>query len=122
MLASTIGEFKMAEDLIALGADVNAQNDFGQTPLSIASYEGHIGIVTLLIDSGADVNATDVNGWTALMYAVASNYAGSQLDIVALLIESGAKKDMVNDKGLNAIDIAKESDAFRVANYLESLK
>src|SRR5437868_11729831 len=44
----------MAELLLAAGADVNARNDLGMTPLHIAQ---HASLVEVLVGHGADVNA-----------------------------------------------------------------
>ena len=45
--------------LIEYGADVNAQNDRGQTPLHIAFREGNVEVVRWLIQAGADLNVRD---------------------------------------------------------------
>jgi hypothetical protein len=55
--------------LIEAGADVNAKDDEGLTPLMIAAHYSTPEMVTLLIDAGADVNAKDDDGQTPLMYA-----------------------------------------------------
>ena len=36
--------------------DLNIQNEFGETPLYIASEEGHIDIVKLLLNKGVNLN------------------------------------------------------------------
>ena len=45
--------------LIEYGADVNAQNDRGQTPLHIAFSRGDVEVVRGLIQAGADLNVRD---------------------------------------------------------------
>ncbi len=38
---------------------VNSENEFGRTPLSIASYRGDLRMVKILLENGADVNTKD---------------------------------------------------------------
>lgn len=52
------------------GADVNAKNNDGQTPLNVATYRGYTDIVTLLPKKeGANVNTKDKIRDTPLHYA-----------------------------------------------------
>ena len=52
--------------LLEKGADVNAKDNDGETPLHWASENGHEAIVSLLLEKGADVNAKDNDGETPL--------------------------------------------------------
>ena len=60
---------EIAELLIAEGADVNAKDDNGRTPLMDAARKGNKEIVELLIAEGADVNAWTADGGTPLDWA-----------------------------------------------------
>lgn len=53
---------------------------------------GHRDTVKLLLEVGADINAVDIDGWTPLMFAVRDG----TLDIVRLLIQSGANTDITD--------------------------
>jgi Putative peptidoglycan binding domain/Ankyrin repeats (3 copies)/Ankyrin repeats (many copies) len=51
------------------GANVNARDEAGWTPLMAAAQEGLPRVFSLLLKSGADVNAQSTHGETALMIA-----------------------------------------------------
>jgi hypothetical protein len=70
--------------LIDHGANINAQDDDGYTPLIVACYKGLADIAQLLIEKGADVNAKDHEGLTALRLA-------ENDDLKQLLQAHGAK-------------------------------
>ena len=59
---------KVAEVLIAHGADVNAENANGMTPLQIAALYGKKAVAESLTVHGADVNARDPRGNTPMMF------------------------------------------------------
>lgn len=65
MLASRSGETKMANILVAFGADVNLRNDDGLTALMLASRFGHTEVVDLLLTNGADANLRNKKGYTS---------------------------------------------------------
>lgn len=46
-----------------------AEKTFGWTPIFIASVDGHLQIVKLLIDAGADLERPDLSGWTSKEHA-----------------------------------------------------
>ena len=63
------GDYDFAKALITKGADVNAKDENGITPLIFAAGEGHTEIVKELIAKGADVNVKDEKGFSPLMHA-----------------------------------------------------
>ena len=88
------------EFLIANGADVNAKNNKGETPLFLPSRRNQEGIVQLLIAKGADGNARNNEGETPLLQM------SNQLRIVQLLIVGGADVNAKNNKGFTPLHLA----------------
>lgn len=63
------GNVVFAESLIKNGADVNAKNEYGETPLHLAASNEYDNMVEFLIKNGADINAKTERGNTPLQYA-----------------------------------------------------
>ena len=84
--AASVGSREIAELLIARGADVNARETGGATPLHQATYGDHVEVAALLITCGANVNAQDDGGYTPSDYSF-----GQTADL--LIINGGRTKD-----------------------------
>ena len=59
--------------LISAGADINARNKEGVTPLAIAIENNVIEHIRFYADSGADINTKNTKGETPLTMALRSN-------------------------------------------------
>ena len=87
--ATIEGNTEMVKSLVSSpGADVNATNERGSTPLLEAARFGHDDICRVLIAAGADLKAKDNDGKTALMLAIQNNHD----DVVRVLKEAGETK------------------------------
>lgn len=83
----TLGVIGDIQHCLDAGADVNARNHLGQTPLHKAAMNGYIDLARALLDSRAEVNARfPVNGFTPLHYASVKGYP----EITALCLDHGA--------------------------------
>ena len=88
---------EMARLLIDLGADVNAANDRGNTPLHDAVLKDFASVVEFLVARGADVNAVNQGGQTPLVLAEtpqtvpgSNGLRGTRPEVAELLRRLGA--------------------------------
>ncbi|KAL7815057.1 hypothetical protein V8C44DRAFT_325221 [Trichoderma aethiopicum] len=86
IVASYYGHCAVAQLMIDEGADLEARDGFGLTPLSWAAYQGHETIIKLLVDKGASLKAKNLNGQTPLLLAADQGHKA----IVKLLVDKGA--------------------------------
>ncbi len=66
----------MAQLLLSAGADANAMNRYGITPLSLAAGAGNAPMIGILLKAGADVKKADASlpdGEKLLMLAARTN-------------------------------------------------
>ena len=78
----------VVETLLTAGADIEAKDNDGWTPLMHAIHFGHIKIVETLLRSGANIEARNKNGHTPLTIATD---CGNE-EIVEILLKAGPKK------------------------------
>lgn len=122
--------------LLTHGANANATNNQGRTPLMIASASGHHNLIPVLVKAGADPNArvvlshaylagqiifgphdrpnTEDQERTALMLAVTHE----QLPSVNAMIAAGASLDARDQRGNTALGLAASGDS---TNILQTL-
>ena len=67
--ACEIGDEQIIELLVKHGADVNACDAYGFTPLQLAAIQGNMSVVKKLVELKADVNLTTADGKDAADYA-----------------------------------------------------
>ena len=103
--------FQKTKNLIESGADLNATDEMGFTPLMYAASKNYTDVVKELILAGADVNAQDRIGNTALMRIALLSGMGIHVNpqIVRDLLENGADVNIKNYYGRMAINFAKKS-------------
>ncbi len=129
--AGNVSQLKQA---ISQGANLNAQNDDGYTPLIYAAYYGHHEAVQVLLDAKADPCLVDKKGNSALMGTLFKGYSNIAKSLITrcdvnhrnyqgqtalmyaslfgrdelarLLIESGAQTELKDDSGNDALSLA----------------
>ncbi|MCL5054405.1 MAG: ankyrin repeat domain-containing protein [Firmicutes bacterium] len=95
-----------ARYLLSHGANVNARDNIGQTPLMLSCLHVEYPMTKVLVRAGASINLQDDQGRTALMYSITSaRYAHltPNLGISFYLISKGAKLNLKDRKGRTAL-------------------
>ncbi len=100
ILASDRNALPIVKQLLALGADVNAQDDKGRTALSHAAGDGHIEIVKLLVKNGALVSLADNKGFTPICESSMMNCRRT----TQYLVDHGADPNQPGQDGKTAME------------------
>lgn len=144
MVYALYNNHKGGEILIQNGADVNASNDSGKTPLHFSkgieftnlllknkatpNPKDHYGATPLhltdkieiaetLIANGADINLRDeISGWTPLIYSTVFKNTG----IVKLLIDKSADVNLKDSLGNSPLFYAKQKKSSDIEKLLIS--
>ena len=112
MHASSLGNVKIIDLLLKLGAEINLQDNWGDTALIFATTANKYSAVKYLVENGANVNIRGHNNCTPLIIAA---YEGN-LKIAKYLIDHGA--DVVDDRGHTALTVALEKGYDEIAEML----
>ena len=86
-------------DLVSRGADPNAQDLSGRTPVSFAAEVGAVGCLRVLLGASGSPNVGDVRGDSAVSYAAST---GNDQCLEALL-NAGGDRDKVGEGGRSAL-------------------
>ena len=119
-LAAFFGHPRVAELLLAHGADVAARsnNASANTPLHAALAANQKMVAGLLLGAGADVNASDAGGWRPLHLAAANG----NLDSMKALVAQGADLAATNTEGVTALALAEQKGHREAAAFLQRFR
>jgi len=101
--AARLGRTDLVGDLVKLGADANAYDARGYTPLILAAYDGHIDTVDALIRAGADACKPDRSQGNTAQMGVA--FKGEDA-IADRLLKAGCDVNARNKAGQTALMMA----------------
>lgn len=109
------GDTAIVKDALASGANPDARDRLGNTPLIIACDAGYQEIVRLLIGNKASINSVNKYGYTPLLSAVANRHRY----IASLLVKAGANPKIKNIYGTDSEDLIKTQGFFTIGEYIE---
>jgi ankyrin repeat protein len=131
--AAASGDPSQIKSLVGKGAQVDARDNYGRTPLHVAAYAGHHDVMRQLVAAGADPNALENDRYDIVTIAavaddvetlkvalqlggaagnVTSRYDGTALiaaahlghdEVVRMLIDAGAPLDHINNLDWTAL-------------------
>lgn len=99
--AAWIGSVSTLKHLLAEGADANAVNQFGITPLMLAI--GNLKKTEMLLEAGADVHARSISGRTPLLLAASKSNNAS---VLTRLISAGAEVNVKDGRDWTPLIVA----------------
>ena len=103
---------------IQAGADLNAKDDDGMTPLHYSAYYGHPEIVRALIEAGADMNVKYEGRATPLHMSADVYDAVGVPEVIRALIEAGADVNAKTDGGKTPLHVSAHNENLEVVRYL----
>ena len=112
--ATQRGDREAVLKLLQQGADINARDTQGRTPIMVATYQHHTEMVRALLKEGADVNIRDNNTENHLLHSAAQGW----LDILRLAIEAHADTSLTNRFGGISIIPASERGHVEIVREL----
>jgi len=105
---------KIAEILIKSGADINAVDNEGMTPLINLASSDNASVVRFLLAHGANVNAHSKDGNSALIEAAMSESTA----VTRLLLDHGANVNSCDQRKVTALDYAASGGPLPIVKML----
>lgn len=101
---------KVVKVLVGQNVNVRASNNYGVTPLMLASSRGHVEVVKCLLSLNDSFDAIDNEGRNALFHAV----EGKQVEVAKILMKTGIDLNVVNKYGDSAKDYASNDNNLEI--------
>ena len=109
LYAAASGYTNLVKLYLENGAKFDVYNKYHGTALIPAAEKGHVEVVKLLVNTpNFPINHINKLGWTALLEAIILGDGSEKyVQVISLLLEAGADKNIVDEQGANAYQHAK---------------
>ncbi len=119
LVTGVTGSVAMLETLLPAYPDFTIRNRFGGLSPIPASERGHVDYVRRVVQTGVDIDHVNDLGWTALLEAVLLGDGGADhREIVRILLEAGADREIADHDGVTALQHAEQRDFQGIARLL----
>lgn len=122
LYAGASGYLEFVQLFLQHGADFDVLNRYNGSALIPAAEKGHVETVRLLANTpNYPINHVNRLGWTALMEAVVLSDGGKKhLEIIQILLDAGADKNIPDKDGITALTHARNRGFKEIAQILEN--
>ena len=118
-LAAGRNDKGIVQMLLKKGCNINSQDQIQNTPIYMATLNGHKEMVEFLIQNGADVNQKEKFGFTSIHAAIWFD----KPEIEKVLLRNGAQVDQPLDIGATALHAACQTGKTEIGKkFLENSK
>ncbi|KAI8336642.1 ankyrin repeat-containing domain protein [Chlamydoabsidia padenii] len=113
-VAAGDGQLDRVKELVESGAEVNAKDNFGYTPIHAAVSYNQKEVLDYLLNNGGDINVEDFEKDTPL-------YVCETVDMAKFILDRGANPSHKNQDGISPAQTANEEGWKDVAQLLASI-
>lgn len=85
------------------GANIHDKDCDDRSPITWASYHGHVSVVELLLPKGANIHDEDIEGYSSILAASVHDH----ISVVDLLLSKGASLYDTNNHGMTCFTLAR---------------
>lgn len=119
-LATEAGNYKAFQYFASLGANTNATNNNGETPIHFLRWTrtNFKEMLNLLLKHGADINAKSKSGNTVLLNAV---FQRKSVNVLKQLVDNGADWKASSSNGKSVVRLAIEGGNIEALKYFVSI-
>ncbi|MDP6120629.1 MAG: ankyrin repeat domain-containing protein [Rhodospirillales bacterium] len=114
------GDIAAIVGLVSAGADLDAPDGHGRTPLMVATYKRHHEAAWALIAARAPLDHVNNLSWTALIEAIVLGDGGPRhTAIVGALVAADTEVDLAERTGTRPLGLARQRGYGAIARILE---